>query len=273
MYEQMKLLIAGLLTKARPLKAQTERQILQYLQEHGGDTASFFLRAAVLLEEHELEILFAPQFTPSLDDQAAFSEILANWQPTPADLERLVADLCGPDKFALVQLADTSEARLPLHQVMVERFVRLLRLNHAPQISAVVVLQDALPSELYVIAAALIRQRGFTPERQAWFAAFVRHLARQHTVTTCLLVVLAQFVVDQPTFDSTKVLAAARELAKAAKGGVAYAQAGRMYWSPDVAQHHQFRGQGHLNQALIKQRLEELASLETVEKALQAFVI
>lgn len=274
MYNELKSRLAELLAKPRPLKPQAERQIAFFLQEHNlEDTHEFLSKAAGLLQEHELEILFAPQFTPALEDQAAVSEILSRWRPSREETERLAADLCTMNGAAAVQLPDTTEVRLPLHAVMVERFVRLLRLDQAPDPKApfVAVLQDALPTDLYATAAALMRQRGFTTERQAWYAAFVRHMARRHTVTTGVLSAAAQFIIDQSTFDRAALLAAARELVRAAKSSAEYAQAGRMYWSPDVAQHHQYRGEGKVDEVLVKQRLDELSSLETVADALQSF--
>jgi hypothetical protein len=271
LYISLKTRIAELLARSRPMKPQTERQLTQYLQEHTLEIPEFFLKAASLLEDHELEVLFAPQFTPALDDQAAVAEVLTQWRPAAPDLKRLVSELCATKANAIVQLPDGSETNLPLHEVMVERFVKLLRLDQAPDPALVAPLQDALPTDLYTIAAALMRQRGFTPERQAWFSVFVRHLARRGDVTPVLLTTAAQFVCSQPTLERTAVLAAAKELAVAAKSAVDYAQTGRMYWSPDVAQHHQHRGEGRVDQTLIQQRIEELTATEKIAAALQTF--
>ena len=271
MYNQLKTRIAELLAKPRPMKPQTERQLAQYLQEHSLEIPAFFLKAAGLLEDHELEVLFAPQFTPALEDQAAVAEVLTQWRPAAGDLKRLVTELCETKGNATVQLPDGSHAPLPLHEVMVERFVKLLRLDQAPDPALVTPLPDALPTELYTIAAALMRQRGFTPERQAWFSAFVRHLARRGEVTPVLLTTAAQFVCSQPALKREAVLAAAKELAVAAKSAVDYARAGRMYWSPDVAQHHQNRGEGRVDEPLVKQRMDELTATEAIAAALQTF--
>src|SRR5207253_9643398 len=117
----------------------------------------------------------------------------------------------------------------------------------------------------------LMRQRGFTVDRQAWFAAFVRHMARRQPVTEGELSAAAQFIIDQPKLEHKALVVAGEELVRAAKAAVAYAQAGRMYWSPDVAQHHQFRGEGRIDKPLVKQRQDELNSLEIVVAALQTF--
>ncbi len=58
MYDALKSQLAELLSRPRPQKPQTERQIFTYLQEHGGDAAGFLRKSAEILQEHELEILF-----------------------------------------------------------------------------------------------------------------------------------------------------------------------------------------------------------------------
>lgn len=271
MHESLKSCLADLLARPRSLKPQAERQIVHYLEEHGGEMAAFIQNAAGTLEDHELEIFFAPQFTPAMDDQAAVSDILAHWRPAPADLARLENELCAGGGSAAIQLPDGTLCRMPLHPVLVERFLKLLRLDQGPAADAVAILQDALPSELYRVAAALMRQRGFGPDKQAWYAAFVRFMARKQPLTAGVLAAAAEFIVDQPRLEHDALLSAARNLVRAAKGAAEYAQAGRMYWSPDVAQHHQNRGEGRLNQALVQQRLDELGSLETMLAALEKY--
>jgi hypothetical protein len=270
MFATLKQQIQRLLSRARTLKPQTERQLAHYLQDHGGTEAEFLARAPSLLEEHDLEILFAPSFTPELDEQAAVSEVLASWRPTAKDIERLNAELSAEKTDAVLELADGTHVRLPLHEVMVSRYIKLLRLDQAPDFAVASSLQDALPSDLYQAALALMRQRGFTRERQVWFAAFVKHLARQ-PLSVGVLSAAADFIVAQTATDTPTLLAAAKELVRVAKSSADYAQAGRIYWSPDVAQHHQYRGQGQVDEVLVKQRLAELGALEAVAAGLETF--
>jgi len=270
MFHELKALVSSLITSPRALKPQTERQIAHYLQEYGGDEAGFLTRAASLLEEHDLEILLAPEFTPELNELAAVSDLLARWRLAESDIQKLQAELRNSDAKAVLQLADGSEVRVPLHEVMISRFVKLLRLEHAPDFKIASALQDALPSDLYQAALALMRQRGFTPERQAWFAGFVAFLARRHPLNVTILATAAQFIVGQTTTETTALLAAANDLARSAKSSADYARNGRVYWSPDVAEHHQFRGQGQVDTALVNQRLEELDALEKIAAGLSA---
>src|SRR5437762_3457777 len=129
MYDSLKSCLLDLLTRPRALKAQSERHVAHYLTEHGLEMAAFFAQAVELLEDHELEILFAPEFTPTLAEQAAVSEVLSKFRPTAEEITRLTAELSAANARATIQLPDGQAITLPLHEVMVERFVKLLRLE------------------------------------------------------------------------------------------------------------------------------------------------
>jgi hypothetical protein len=260
-----------LLARPRTLKPQTQRQLSRYLSEHSAEMVAFLADAASQLEEHELDILFAPQFTPQLDDQAAVSDLLFHWQPTQDELDRLVPDLCAQVGHTVVQLSDDAEAKLTLHEVMVERFVRLLHLQRAPAAEVSASMREATPSELWPVATALLRRRGFTPTRQAWFARFVNHMASRHPVDQAQLEAAAQFIADQPTLEGAALAVAAEAMVRAAVGSAAYAQGGRAYWSPDVAQHHDYHGQGQVDQDLVNTRQEEAELLKVIEEDLKTF--
>ena len=208
MYDQLKARIAELLSRPRPIKPQTERQLSRYLTEHSADTQTFLLEAAQELEEYELDILFAPQFTPQMQDQAAVSQLLYHWRPEADDLDRLVPELCLQVKHAVLQLAGDVEAKLTLHEVMVDRFVRLLHLDRAPQPEVSAAIRDALPCEMWPFTTALLRQRGFTAPRQAWFARFVSHMAARHQVTEDQLAAAAHLVGNEGAVDRETLIEA-----------------------------------------------------------------
>ena len=271
MYEQLKNRIAELLSRPQPIKPQTERQLSRHLTERSTDTETFLLDAAQRLEEYELDILFAPQFTPEMEDQAAVSDLLYHWRPDADELNRLTPELCACVKYSTLQLAGDVEAKLTIHEVMVERFVRLLHLDRAPPADVSATIRDALPPGLWQHATALLRQRGFTPTRQAWFARLVSHMAARHRVTEDQLAAAAHFVSGQPVLDRDTLVEAAGALVKAALGSVAYAQGGRAYWSPDVAQHHHYHGQGQVDQDLVQGRQEDVERLKVIESDLLAF--
>lgn len=231
----------------------------------------FMLQVAELLEEHDIDILFAPQFTPTLDDRAQISELLYHWKPSNHQIAQLVPDLDAAALHAIVQTPDGTDAKLPLHEVMIDRFVRLMHFDRIPDLNVSGVLRDALPTDLWPIGDALLRQRGFTPTRQAWFAGFITHMAAQRSIDRGLLIATAEFVADHINLDVDKLANEARALCKAAERSVAFAQGGHNYWSPDVAQHHHYRGQGQIDKDLVQQRHLEQQWLEAIAADLQSY--
>jgi len=271
MYDQLKNRIAELLSRPRPIKPQTQRQLARHLTESSTDTQTFLSEAAKQLEEYELDIIFAPQFTPEMQDQAAVSDLLYHWHPDADQLDRLAPELCAQVKHAVLQLAGDVDARLTLHEVMVDRFVRLLHLDRAPPPEVSATIRDALPCEMWGHATALLRQRGFAPAQQVWFARFISHMAARHRVTEDQLAAAAHFIGGQATLDRDTVIDALRAQVNAADGSVAYAQGGRTYWSPDVAQHHHYRGQGQVDRGLVQDRQDDAERLKVIESDLLAF--
>src|SRR2546421_72452 len=78
-------------------------------------------------------------------------------------------------------LPPQTQRQLALHEVMAERFVRLLRLDAAADATTAAALRDALPAELWPIGVALLCERGMTLAHQKWFAAFVNRVASQRS--------------------------------------------------------------------------------------------
>src|SRR6476661_4521545 len=89
--------LAGLLARPRVLAPQTERQLAQHLAEHKSTSlASFLLGASSILEEYELDVVFAPVFTPTLDERAELADLLFHWRPTSEQLrDSVVPALCA----------------------------------------------------------------------------------------------------------------------------------------------------------------------------------
>jgi hypothetical protein len=271
MYAPLKSRIASLLTRPRPTKGQTERQLTQHLEEYASDAASFLLCAADVLEDYELEITFGPLFTPDLDERAEAADLLFHWRPSAQDVERLVRELSAEVPYGTVRMADGTEARLKLHEVLVDRFVRLLRLEHAPEAATGAALRDALPAELWGVAVALSCEPGMSAGHQAWLAAFVNHAASRRPVTRGFLETVTSFLARQRDLSGAPLLEAAEALMRATQGTAAYSASGHAYWSADVAQHHHYRGQGKVDQHRLEQHQAEVQQVSALVEDLRAF--
>jgi hypothetical protein len=272
MYEQLQSRVATQLRRPRPMKSQTERQLAAHLVEHNtSKLESFLLCAAEVLEEYELDILFGPLFTPGLDERAEVADLLYHWRPTEEQLKGLVAALTREVPHAVVKLPDGTETPLALHEVMVERFVRLLRLQYAAEPATAAALRDGLPTELWSIGVALLCERGMSPRHQRYFVAFINHVAGRRAVPRGLLETAADFIAGQPALDHLAVVAAAEALLRATEGTAAFASGGHAYWSPDVAQHHQYRGQGWIGKGVVEQRHADVERVAALVEDLKTF--
>ena len=276
MLDQLTDRLAALLRRPRALPPQTQRQLAQHLAEHrSSSVASFLMGAADLLEEYELDVLFAPVFTPTLDERAEVADLLFHWRPTAPQLDAIVPKLCAEVGHAVILLPDGTTAKLALHEVMAERFVRLLRLDAAAEATTAAALRDALPAELWPIGVALLCERGMAPAHQKWFAAFVNHVASQRsqhrTVTREMLETVATFIASQPDLNRPALLAAAEALLRASESTAAYTGGGHAYWSPDVAQHHQYRGQGNIDKERLAAQQAQVEHVAALVEDLKTF--
>jgi hypothetical protein len=210
-------------------------------------------------------------FTPTIDERAEVADLLYHWRPTDDDLRRLVDELSAEVPHAIVQLPDGTQAPLTMHEVMADRFVRLLRLQHAPDAPTAAALREVLPAELWPLSIALLCEPGMTPRHQLWFAAFVNHASSHLTVSRGFLETAAEFLATQKNLDPAPLASAAEALMRATDQTAAYAAGGHAYWSPDVAQHHQYRGQGHIDRDRLASREAEVQHVTELVAALRSF--
>jgi hypothetical protein len=270
-YDQLASRVASLLSRPRALVPQTERQLTAELAERGSTMTTFLLCAAEVLEDHELDILFAPVFTPTLQERAEVADLLFHWRPTTEQLQQLVTDVCARHPHAIVRLPDGTQAKLTLHEVMVERYVRLLRLDNAPDPATSAGLREVLRAELWPLGVALLCEHGMTPTRQRWIVAFVNHMSARHAVSRELLETVADFILSQHDLKPSAMVLAAEALLRATQGTAAYTAGGHAYWSPDVAQHHHYRGEGKIDQQRLEQRQAEVQRVTTLVDDLRTF--
>src|SRR5205814_2341203 len=82
-----------------------DRQLASHLAEHSSSGLSgFLLCAADLLEDHELDILFGPIFTPTLDERAELADLLFHWRPSAEELRQIIDEMPKALPFAKVRL-------------------------------------------------------------------------------------------------------------------------------------------------------------------------
>jgi hypothetical protein len=121
--------IAGELEKNRLLLNQVVDHVSSR-HETSRDELGVFLEERVEgLEEFEIDLLFSAQFTPTLVDQSAFSELLDEEQLEREKWAALVAALTGRPTVASLETEDGQRHSVQLTDVTIERFVTRLNLD------------------------------------------------------------------------------------------------------------------------------------------------
>ena len=104
MLEQLTARVAALLRRPRVLKPQTQRQLAPHLAEHAGganaaDLPAFLLCAADVLQDYELDIVFGPSFTPTLDERAEVADFQSIQKPNQVGGETITKRLMPGQGF------------------------------------------------------------------------------------------------------------------------------------------------------------------------------
>lgn len=269
--ENLREQIAAMLQRPRELKQQTSRHLEEHLDPEGSDVQDFFQRAASELEDYEVEILFAPIFTPSFEEQVEVVEPLASCRPSAQEVAALAGRLIESLKTCSIVLPEGDLASLTLHPVLIDRYVRMLRLENAPVREVVDSIRESLAEDLAPVALALLRQKGFTSNHQEWCARFLEFAAGRHAVDRETLEILAEFLASQISLEGDALLTGMDHLLRAAIETGAFFQKGRMYWSMDVAEHHNYRGAGHVDGEQVEKKMKEVRILEILKADLESF--
>lgn len=121
--------IAAGLERPRAVTAQ----VIKHLNDAHGverEAVGAFLEAELpKLEDYEVDLILAPLFTPTLNDQAGVAELLGDQSVSGAQWPDLVRQLVARSTGARLRTEDDAVHQIPLRDVVVERYVQRLRLD------------------------------------------------------------------------------------------------------------------------------------------------
>lgn len=159
-------LVARELEKPRPL--------LKQVVDHAGarhevsrDELGGFLETGLAgLEDFELDLLFSPQFTPTLVDQSAFAALLDEELLPESRWDELVETLVNRPTVAKLVTEDGAAHPVPLTEVSIERFVSRLNLATGIPEPLAKLLGSMPPAEDRDLLKAIARRPFFQSESQ-----------------------------------------------------------------------------------------------------------
>ena len=121
--------LAAELERPRPLSAQVINYLSGTYNLDRDAIGNFLVKNLPELEDYEIDLALSPVFTPTLNDQAVFAELLGQECAPPSAWAGLVQQLVARPTRAQLVTEDDQKHAVPLRAVSIERYVHRLRLE------------------------------------------------------------------------------------------------------------------------------------------------
>ena len=122
-------LLAAELERPRELPAQVIRHLSGTHGVERDAIGAFLIEELPKLEDYEIDLALAPVFTPSLQEQSSFAELLGADSIPSSEWPELIRTLVDRPTRAHLITEDDQTHIVPLRAVSIERFVHRLRLQ------------------------------------------------------------------------------------------------------------------------------------------------
>jgi len=158
--------LAAELERPRHLPAQVINYLTGTYNLDRAAVGNFLVHKLPELEDYEVDLALSPVFTPTLNDQAVFAELLGQESvPVPAWAE-LVQQLVGRPTRAQLVTEDDQKHAVPLRDVSVERFVHRLSLDGTIPEPVLAHVDQSPPADRPLLKAVARRAAWKTEPRQ-----------------------------------------------------------------------------------------------------------
>lgn len=121
--------IVATLERPREITAQVGKHLAEAHGVAREEIGAFLVAELTRLEDFEVDLILAPLFTPTLNDQAVVAELLVKESVGVAQWPELVTQLVARPIRAQLRSEDGATHHVPLREVTIERWVHRLRLN------------------------------------------------------------------------------------------------------------------------------------------------
>lgn len=146
------------------------------------------------IEDYEIDLAFSPLFTPRLRDRAKYSKLLDHGDVRPDEMEGFIDTIMQAKCEAKFRCHDTVFA-MPLHEVLIRRYVRLLNLTTqlSPRMKKAV--EQYVPEPEQDTAKALAKDSVWLAEhRQDFLISFLKVFKEKNNFTMDKMDFLTDFV-------------------------------------------------------------------------------
>jgi hypothetical protein len=121
--------LAAELERPRELPRQVGKHLGATYGTGRDEVAAFLANELPRLEDYEIDLILSPVFTPTLDDQAVFAELLGTESVPVSSFAEIIARLVARPTVAHLMTEAADVCPIPLREVSIERFVKRLRLE------------------------------------------------------------------------------------------------------------------------------------------------
>ncbi|MBM3829824.1 MAG: hypothetical protein FJ406_04730 [Verrucomicrobia bacterium] len=121
--------VAAELERPRALLKQVVDHLASHYSVSRDELGAFFTDRLSTLEDYEIDLLFSPVFTPTLTEQAAFSDLLDRQTLPAAAWPELIRRMADRPTVTRLLTEDGTAHAIRLHEVSLERFVTRLNLD------------------------------------------------------------------------------------------------------------------------------------------------
>jgi len=262
--------IAAELAKPRPLL----KQVADHLSSHHSasrDELGAFLAAEIeKLEDYEIDLIFSPLFTPSLDEQALYSDLLETAVLPAAEWPALVQALAARPTVARLTTEDGVPHRVPLREVTIERYVTRLNLDVRLPEPLAKMLATLPPAADRAWLRALARHAiwKLEPRREVLFHYLLKSTS-DHFYQRADAAALLKLMETYQPLDAADIISRIPQWLEVLKKEMLAAASPKPFFSERVQElHGGGRDQRHQNEPFISAKERELAFLERLRGVL-----
>jgi hypothetical protein len=264
--------LARELARPRPLLKQVTDHLCSHYSLARDELVRFLTDELARLEDYEVDLIFSPMFTPTLEDQAAFSDLLETATLPAIACPELIDRLAALPVIGRVIVEDGQEVPVKLRPVVIARFVNRLNLDVAVPAVLAKLLNSLPPAGDRALLKALARRPIWQaePRREILFRFLVATTSGDAYHRDDLVALLKLMETYQPR-DAAEVLARLPHWREVKRKEIATANTPKPFFSERIQEMHGGgRDQRSQQQTPVAVWQAELAFLEKLQQVLSA---
>jgi hypothetical protein len=264
--------VAAELERPRALLKQVVDHLASHYSVSRDELGAFFTSQLDALEDYEIDLLFSPLFTPTLAEQAAFSELLDRQTLPASEWSVLVRKLGDRPTVTRLTTEDGTTHAIRLREVSIGRFVTRLNLDVIIPDPLGKLLHSLPPAEDRALLKALARRIVWNkePRRAVLFRYLLASTSEDFYSRADLLVLLKLMETYQPK-DADDLLARIPHWQEVLKTEMLSAASPKPFFAARVQElHGGGRDQRHQDDSAISLKQRELEFLGRLQGVLNA---